>query len=307
MGLRRLTIMIVPHSHQRVREITVTDRALVITGVVLAAVVLLTLAYAIGFHIRTSQAKALERLKEENTQLASRLQDMSSGVVELKAEVSELVRKEEMLRVMANLPEVDSDVRAAGVGSLDPDEDVFSSDGVVTEAGRLGMEVSSNIQSLLNQAKFQRQSFQEIEQALANNIEFRDHLPSIPPVDMGQVYVSSHFGYRSDPFTGRQRIHKGIDLAGRTGTTVVATADGIVADASWGGYTGLVVQIDHGYGYSTVYGHLSKTSVRKGQRVTRGQAIAQLGNTGRSSGPHLHYSVMYHGRAVDPASFFYTQ
>ncbi|HNZ40007.1 MAG TPA: hypothetical protein PKN69_10790, partial [Candidatus Latescibacteria bacterium] len=97
MGLRRLTIMIVPHSHQRVREITVTDRALLVGGLILVAIVLLTLTYAIGFHIRTSQAKAVERLKQENAQLASRLQDMSSGVVELKAEVSNLVRKEEML------------------------------------------------------------------------------------------------------------------------------------------------------------------------------------------------------------------
>ncbi len=307
MGLRRLTIMIVPHSHQRVREITVTDRALLVGGLILVAIVLLTLTYAIGFHIRTSQAKAVERLKQENAQLASRLQDMSSGVVELKAEVSNLVRKEEMLRVMANLPEVDSDLRAAGIGSLDVDEDLFSSDDVVTEAGRLGMEVHSDIQSLLNQAKFQRESFREIERALANNIEFRDHLPSIPPVDLAQVYVSSVFGYRTDPFTGRRRIHKGIDLAGRTGTSIVSTADGVVADVSRGGYTGLVVQIDHGYGYSTVYGHLAKALVRKGQRVARGQTIAELGNTGRSTGPHLHYSVFYHGRAVDPANFFYAQ
>jgi murein DD-endopeptidase MepM/ murein hydrolase activator NlpD len=305
MGTRRLTIMIVPHSHRRIREVTVTDRALVVGASILVAAVILTLTYAIGFHIRTSQAKAVERLKAENVQLASRLQDMSSGVVELKTEVGDLVRKEEMLRVMANLPEVDSDVRMVGLGSLEADEDLFSTEDVVTEAGRLGMEVHADIQSLLNQAKFQKESFKQIERALANNIEFRDHLPSIPPCNLAHVYLSSHFGYRADPYTGRRRIHKGIDLAGRTGTQVMATADGVVADVAWGGYSGLVVQINHMFGYSTVYGHLSKALVRKGQKVTRGQPIAQLGNTGRSTGPHLHYSVFYNGRAVDPANFFY--
>lgn len=298
--------MIVPHSHKRIREITISQRTLLVAAFALVVAVLLSLTYAIGFHIRSNQRKELEKLKLENMQLTSRISDMSAGVVTLKTQLDELTRKEEILRVMANLPQMDSETRMMGIGGLGDEDDPLSAD-ALSQASRLGMEVHADIEQLLRQTQLQRQNFELLERAFNDSIEFRDHLPSIWPVSPSQVYISSYFGPRIDPFTGRRSMHKGVDLAGRTGTPIMATANGVVANVAHLHYIGKVIEIDHLYGYSTYYGHLSKTYVRKGQRVTRGQIIGELGNTGRSTGPHLHYSVSYNGRQVDPLDFFYDE
>ncbi|HFC97218.1 MAG TPA: hypothetical protein ENJ40_02005 [Thermosulfurimonas dismutans] len=116
-------------------------------------------------------------------------------------------------------------------------------------------------------------------------------------------YLSSGFGRRKDPFTGKPAFHTGVDLVGYSGTPIRSTADGKVIYAGWHGGYGRVVVIRHGYGYSTLYGHLKKIVVRAGQRVKRGQVIGYLGNTGRSTGPHLHYEVRRYGRYLNPYRF----
>jgi len=303
MAQKRLTIMLVPHSHKRIREITISQRALWLAVTALAVVIVLSLSYAIGFHIRSGQVEELNRLRKENSQLTSRIHQVSENINSLKSQMDELTHAEEMLRVLANLPETDSETRMMGIGGIY--EDDKQDPDVVSYAAKMGMDIDASVEQLLRQVSFQRHSFEEIEQSFRDSIEFRQHLPSIWPVSPGQAYISSGFGYRLDPFTGRRRMHAGLDLAGRTGTPVMATAAGIVRAATSASYIGQVVQIDHLYGYSTIYGHLSRMLVKRGQRISRGQVVGELGNTGRSTGPHLHYSVFYHNRAVDPENFLY--
>ncbi len=304
MSDRRLTVMIVPHNRKRIREITISQRTIIVAAVSLVMVALIGVGYAVGFHIRSHQRAELQNLRAENQQLSTRIHEMAGSVVTLKTQMGEIERREEMLRVLANLPRMDTETRMMGIGG--PYEDsMIDQIGPLSQAARLGMDVHASVEQLLRQAQFQRQSFQNLEQAFRDSLEFRDHLPSIWPVPPSQVYISSSFGYRLDPYTGRRRMHKGVDLAGRTGTPIVATANGIVRRATSGRYIGLVVQIDHLYGYNTVYGHMSKTLVKEGQHVTRGQIIGEMGNTGRSTGPHLHYSVVHNGHAVDPLNYFY--
>lgn len=111
--------------------------------------------------------------------------------------------------------------------------------------------------------------------------------------------VTSAFGVRRDPFTGAARMHAGTDMSAPHGHYVYATGDGVVQRARWVGGYGLLVELAHGYGYQSRFGHLSKIFVREGQMVRRGQPIGQVGSTGRSTGPHLHYEVRINGRAVD--------
>jgi len=296
--------MIVPHNRKRIREITISQRTIIVAAVSLVMVALIGVGYAVGFHIRSHQRAELQNLRAENQQLSTRIHEMAGSVVTLKTQMGEIERREEMLRVLANLPRMDTETRMMGIGG--PYEDsMIDQIGPLSQAARLGMDVHASVEQLLRQAQFQRQSFQNLEQAFRDSLEFRDHLPSIWPVPPSQVYISSSFGYRIDPYTGRRRMHKGLDLAGRTGTPIVATANGIVRRVTNGRYIGLVVQIDHLYGYNTVYGHMSKTLVKEGQHVTRGQIIGEMGNTGRSTGPHLHYSVVHNGHAVDPLNYFY--
>jgi murein DD-endopeptidase MepM/ murein hydrolase activator NlpD len=129
-------------------------------------------------------------------------------------------------------------------------------------------------------------------------------IPSVHPVD--HMNFSSNFGIRSDPFQGSARMHAGVDLPGPVGTPVYATADGFVDRAERAGGYGNLVELDHGKGIQTRYGHLSSILVHDGEHVHRGQLIALMGSTGRSTGPHLHYEVRIDGRAVNPVPFLTT-
>ncbi|WP_188657037.1 M23 family metallopeptidase [Sphingomonas metalli] len=129
-------------------------------------------------------------------------------------------------------------------------------------------------------------------------------IPSVQPV--ADLKFTSNFGIRSDPFRGTAAMHAGVDIPGPVGTPIYATADGIVANSSWRGGYGNLVEINHGKGIATRYGHLSKLLVAEGARVHRGQLIALMGSTGRSTGPHLHYEVRIDGHAVNPLPFLTT-
>lgn len=130
-------------------------------------------------------------------------------------------------------------------------------------------------------------------------------VPSILPVD--ELKLTSHFGVRSDPFRGTAAMHAGVDIPGPVGTPIYATADGVVGRAAWVGGYGNLVELEHGKGLQTRYGHLSKILVEPGSRVKRGDMIALMGSTGRSTGSHLHYEVRMDGRAVNPMPYLDTQ
>lgn len=141
------------------------------------------------------------------------------------------------------------------------------------------------------------QSWKRLEQLQQGMVA----IPSQRPVDA--VTFTSSFGVRSDPFRGGAAMHAGVDIPGRLGTSIYATADGIVARAQWANGYGNLVELDHGRGIQTRYGHLSAILVQPGMHVTRGQLIARMGSTGRSTGSHLHYEVRLDGHAVNPMPF----
>lgn len=146
-------------------------------------------------------------------------------------------------------------------------------------------------------------SFQEIAWFYANKRNVSDSTPSIKPVDNARI--TSGFGYRLSPFgTYLASYHYGLDFAGKPNAKIVATADGVVRQTGWAQGYGQAVLIDHGFGYSTLYGHLADIRVKKGDRVKRGQHIASMGTTGRSTGVHLHYEVWKDGTPVNPRTYF---
>ena len=153
------------------------------------------------------------------------------------------------------------------------------------------------------QVYVQSKSFDEVID-LARNKERMTHcVPAIQPIS--NKNISAYFGFRSDPFTHRQTMHYGIDFTGPIGTPIHATGEGVVINAEYAftGY-GKEVVIDHGFGYKTRYAHLSRINVKTGDKVARGQVVGELGNTGRSTGPHLHYEVLLRNSAIDPINYF---
>lgn len=160
-------------------------------------------------------------------------------------------------------------------------------------------DLASSLQETTDLAQQRLESFQEIAWFYANQKNITDATPSIKPVENGRI--SSGFGYRLSP---RPSFHYGLDFGGQPNTKIMVTADGVVRQTGWVSGYGQAVLVDHGFGYSTLYGHLADIRVKAGETVKRGQVIANMGTTGRSTGVHLHYEVWKDGTPVNPKSYF---
>ncbi len=168
------------------------------------------------------------------------------------------------------------------------------------------IDIASKLDQVTWKTYIQSKSFDEVIGLAKNKEQMIISIPAIQPIsvkDFGRI--SDSFGNRRDPFTRQTRFHHGIDFAGTKGSPVYATGNGsiISAEFSFFGY-GNVILVDHGFGYKTRYAHLESIAVNPGDSVTRGQVIGTLGNSGRSTGPHLHYEVIYRNRVVDPMNYF---
>jgi murein DD-endopeptidase MepM/ murein hydrolase activator NlpD len=167
--------------------------------------------------------------------------------------------------------------------------------------------MAQQLQRLHNRMQFQQTSFRNIEKMIERKEDLLAAIPAIQPVSNQDLErVASGFGYRIDPIYKVPKMHAGLDFTAPTGTPIYATADGVVKEANFntGGYGNHVV-VNHGFGYETLYGHMVRIKARRGQRVKRGEIIGWVGNTGKSTGPHLHYEVIKNGIKVDPIYFFY--
>lgn len=233
-------------------------------------------------------------LKQEISTLTARMQKIQRGLESLSARDNEL-------RLLVDLKTIDSDTReAAAGGSEDPGTTTL----VSSEASDVMLNSHRLIDQLEREVKLQQVSYDAILRRYEYNKEFFAHLPAIKP--MRGYYSINGFGMRIHPVLRVYRMHEGIDIITDVGNDVYATGDGVVryAGRTQGGY-GAVIEMSHGYGYSTLYAHLSRVMVRPGQAVKRGELIAKSGRSGLVSGPHLHYEVRYNGRKQNPVDYFF--
>jgi murein DD-endopeptidase MepM/ murein hydrolase activator NlpD len=301
MHRKDVTLIVIPHGKDYVREFHLSRRFL---GIVAFVVILLSassLFCGTGYYIQLRKQSGIEKSEVLNRQLCEQLQTLRDKARVLKDKMNELGQQSDALRVLAQLPEIDPDTRMVGVGGglfekeqerITPD---LSSEGLLENT-------EEEIDRLLRQAVLEKASFEEIESKLLEDERFRSHTPSILPTN---GYVCSPFGYRTDPLTGQETFHEGVDIAARLGTPVYASANGTVTCAEYSEGYGNAVMIDHGYEVKTLYAHLSTLCVRQGEEVIRGQKIGEVGGTGRTSGCHLHYEVRRSDRPVNPCYFFY--
>ena len=211
-------------------------------------------------------------------------------------------RDDNIYRMIFEADPIPSSVRKAGYGGSNRYvalDGYVNSDMVVNTAKRIDV--------LSSQIYVQSKSFDEIYEMAKNKSEMLSCIPAIMPVKGTDIYrISSHYGQRTDPFYKVTKFHGGIDFSGPVGLGIYATGDGVVVkvEKNKSGYGNNVV-IDHGYGYKTRYAHLHTIKVKKGEKVKRGQEIGLLGNTGKSTAPHLHYEVIKNNKTVNPINFFY--
>ncbi len=212
------------------------------------------------------------------------------------------------MRVWAEIQDVDSDTRQLGVGGGESPSPAWAGK-VEDRTAEALRSAYVDLDRLNRRSRFLADSFSQIEAALTRNAVVRDHTPSILPIPTHvDHWISSRYGYRNDPYTGRREFHNGIDIAGHRGTPIVATADGLVEKIQRDRRIGFYIALDHGHGMRTIYGHLqSRPDLRVGQRVERGEEIGKMGNSGRSTGPHIHYAVYQGGRTKNPTSFIFNR
>ena len=265
-----------------------------------AIVVVSLLAFSLFSGIR-EVSKSVDRarlagLSRENELLRGEIDRLTVKVASLEGEMTEHVVFEERIRIMADLEPIDEDVWEVGIGG----PELGYGPGGHPLAGEIA-QMDSDIDKLLRQMKLQRHSFSEIYEELRQKTEDLRYIPSLRPVDGG--FISSGFGKRRDPFTKRISRHEGVDFQTRSGAKVYATADGVVTMSKYRRGYGYTVEVDHGNGMLTRYAHNAKNLVRVGARVERGDVIAYVGNSGRSTAPHLHYEVRLNGIAQNPLKY----
>jgi len=217
----------------------------------------------------------------------------------MEKQLSKLKDFDKRIRIIANLEKGQETTSLMGVGGPSPSDIREKLKSERDEKG-LVQQMRTDVERLQSEAISREESLSELEKLLHTKKEMLTHTPSIWPA-MG--WVTSGFGFRTNPFTGLTQMHEGLDISNRMGTPVVATAEGIISDTGNDLVHGKLLVISHGFGMTTRYSHLSKVVVRVGQKVKRGDKVAEVGMTGRTTGPHLHYEVKLNGIPVNPMRY----
>ena len=244
--------------------------------------------------------------KADNTVIRTKMHYMADEMEKSREMLEMAHATDKQLRILLGMGARDEILKSeSGLGGPSASERMGLS-ALLSNPSRVpDSQIRATARHLREESRRRLASYQEIAWYVANQRNLRDSTPDIYPAD-GRI--TSGFGYRFSPFqrgTGlhRGQFHEGVDLANSPDTPIAAAADGTVRYAGWRGGFGMVVLIDHGFGYSTLYGHTSKVVVNAGDEVVRGQLIAYMGTTGRSTGSHLHYEVWVNGKPVNPLKY----
>jgi murein DD-endopeptidase MepM/ murein hydrolase activator NlpD len=267
------------------------------TGVVFAAVVLVVAYNFIDSPKEKAQKREIDQMKLQYQILNDELDKVTKILADLQD------RDDNIYRVIFEAEPIPNSIRSAGIGGIDryeaikgyPNSDLIS-------------ETEKKMDKILGKLYIQSKSFDEVFSMAKNKEKMLVSIPAIQPVNNKDLKrIGSYFGSRMDPFYKVRKFHEGMDFSASVGTVVYATGNGTVTAAGRdveGGY-GNEIKIDHGYSYQTVYAHLSRIFVKPGQKILRGQIIGYVGNTGKSTSPHLHYEVRKNNVPVNPIYFFF--
>jgi len=250
-----------------------------------------------GVYYLWHQNNQVPVLREQLAHYQMEFRKMAKSLGEVENQMVRLQAFDQKLRIIANLePASRKGFGLRGTGGPEP----FALQGkgsLLSSTDVLLGSMDEDLNKLRVEAMEQEESFVVLESFLKDQEVLLAHTPAIAPT---RGWVTSGFGYRRDPFTGRRMFHEGLDIAARVGTPIVATADGVVVEAGWREGFGRTVELNHGFGYTTRYAHCSRLAVKPGQHVKRGEVIAYVGSTGRSTAPHVHYEVRIKGKPVNP-------
>ncbi len=299
MACKKITIFWLAEGAEKIKQCKLPGIAIYFSAL-LALVFVIVISLGLADYLSLKQERPqLLALQEENAFNNEQFLHMARRLDRITQEMTEMKELDQKLRTMVNFEDDEGSTDATGIGGSDP---------ALLDPGRNLTEVSPNLiramhrnlGDLSGEIEFNKQNKIELFKFLD---EQKTILASTPSVWPTTGWISSRFGYRTSPFTGKREFHKGLDISARSGSPVVASADGMVSFSGLDRGYGKTLTIKHGYGLTTRYAHFKKLLVKKGQFVKKGEIIGLVGNSGRSTGPHLHYEVHLHGVPVNPMKY----
>jgi len=296
MKRRRITVMWMPSVSSRSRTFSLPPILLyVFVGVLLLSWVLLAAGGYFGKNLYDDYVE----LREENTYLLEKERELDA----LQQTMERIRKDENTIRSFLGVEKSGEETNGLGQGGEpSPDLSTIAPNDAMA-SGSMPFPAKPLENSLLQRAKSLEMDLKELVETMRSQRESWDSTPSIIPVNVADYWFSSGFGWRRSPFTGLKEFHNGLDISSSKGTPIVAPADGTVTQRGYDKYLGKFIKIDHGRKIITTYGHLSAYNVSPGQKVKRGDIIASMGNSGLSTGHHLHYMIKVKDRCVNPLHY----
>jgi len=301
MDNRFFSLIIVPDSGNDVRSGSFNFKLVIYFFGILITTFFICLFFIIGFHIKLSQEKEFKNAKATMNMLLDNI-DKSKKTLNTLAEKLLIIQRNDMAyRQFAYMDVPDEEMYKAGIGGhVIVDDSIFK--GLYYNLQYEIRQVSLDVILLANRVNTQEESLNEINEQIQLNIEEQNYTPSILPTH--SYRITEDYGTRIHPITGVRQFHGAVDLAGKIGDKILATADGMVIASEKQRALGNYVKIRHKYGYETLYGHLSTILVENGQKVTKGEVIGTMGITGLTNGVHIHYGITQFGKKVNPKEYF---
>jgi murein DD-endopeptidase MepM/ murein hydrolase activator NlpD len=293
------TLLILPKKDSSAKKISLSSTLVKGVSIFVMGLLLFVMYFSYDYiHIRREQAE-LKRLKQQTAEQRIQIDGLVAKVEQFSIKMDELRQFDKKIRIMAKLVTGRDKEQLLGIGGPVSEENRLRSRMAADDKTMIS-GIDRHVDRLMEDAMSREQSFTALLTYLQEKKSLLAATPSSWPV-LG--WVTSEFGRRISPFGSGTEFHKGIDIATRIGRPIQTPADGIVAEVAYQHDMGQMVRIDHGHGVSTLYGHLSKAAVRVGTTIRKGDRLGFVGNTGSTTGSHLHYTVMLNGVPVNPRKY----
>lgn len=306
MAEKRVQIIVMRGEGSPIRQIDVSNRRVRYAASLTAGFLVVLTALVTLVALDSSARVRAELLSQENAILTAEVETIQGQVAALEGTVGALAREGDSFRLLAGLEELDAEVLQVGVGGPGlPTPESTELWALDRTAGELTFATSYDLLALERRAQLLSESLVEATETLSGRNDLLESTPSILPA-AGRL-SSGFSSARMHPIHHKELPHEGIDLTAQTGTPILAAAKGVVSYSGWMSGYGNLIEIDHGHGFKTRYGHASALIVKRGEQIARGELIAQVGQTGVATAPHLHYEVIVDGKPRNPLNFVFAE
>ena len=295
-------LVFISGDQKRIKEYHISSKKVILYITLFLIAVFVGGKFGLDMLVDFSFNSKIKKLERTNAVLQARLTEMRSRIKTIDQRMNLIAKQDDELRTVLGLNELSADVREVGIGGSDYKYDFTDQVSGFDENAELSEQLTA-LAKLEREIKLELNSYKDLLHTFQSKKDSLDYLPALRPILKG--VISSGFGNRLHPVYKIYRHHEGLDFSAKIGTPIYATADGVVRYTGVMGGYGLMVIIDHKYGFETRYGHMNKWVVRKGQVVKRGEKIGEVGDSGVSTAPHLHYEVRFKGKPVNPKYYYF--